>query len=160
WEDAMDQFEQDLRAFYQRAGPMRPPISSETYSLYSRVSGSMAPLLRPPLATAPPTMELGRWFQLTFSITGPPLRQRTSEASTRKLGKPPGRRPIGRADERWGMPTAGTCGARTYSSSRKETATPRECLLCSESGQTRQRLTRSAMCHVWTAPGWQGKSSR
>src|SRR5262249_51145929 len=34
------------------------------------------------------------------------------------------------------------------------------CPLCSESGQIAGRLATSALCHVWTAPSWQGLSSR
>ena len=32
--------------------------------------------------------------------------------------------------------------------------------LCPKSGQNRRRLGMSAKCHVWTAPSWQGLSSR
>src|SRR4029077_12859793 len=34
------------------------------------------------------------------------------------------------------------------------------CPLCSGSGQTEDRASKSALCHVWTAPSWQGFSSR
>ena len=34
------------------------------------------------------------------------------------------------------------------------------CPLCPKSGQTGRPLAMSALCHVWTAPRWQGFSSR
>jgi hypothetical protein len=34
------------------------------------------------------------------------------------------------------------------------------CPLCPKSGQAADRLAKSALCHVWTAPSWQGFSPR